>query len=106
AAFSVPVHELEKLEPATSGHRMGRRYIRFAVNDRPGVLAEITAAMRDAGVSIESLLQKGRQTEEGEVLVAIVTHEGPESAVVKALDLLDGSPSLTAPPLVMQLLGG
>ena len=36
------VAELERLEPAESGHRMGRRYIRFAVNDRPGVLAEIT----------------------------------------------------------------
>jgi homoserine dehydrogenase len=106
APFSVPVAELEKLEPAASGHRMGRRYIRFAVNDRPGVLAEITAAMRDAGVSIESLMQKGRTSDQSEVLVAIVTHEGPESAVDKALALLDGSPNLTAPPLVMQLLAG
>ncbi|MDD3798810.1 MAG: homoserine dehydrogenase [Novosphingobium sp.] len=104
APFSVPVGELEKLVPAESGHRMGRRYIRFAVNDRPGVLAEITAAMRDAGVSIESLIQKGRPEEGGEVLVAIVTHEGPESCVTTALHLLEGSPSLTAPPLVMQLL--
>ena len=104
APFSVPVAELERRAPAASGHRVGRRYIRFAVNDRPGVLAEITAAMRDAGVSIESLIQKGRPEEGGEVLVAIVTHEGPESSVAHALQLLEGSPSLTAPPLVMQLL--
>ena len=106
APFSVPGDELEKLEPAESGHRTGRCYSRFAVNDRPGVLAEITAAMRDAGVSIESLLQKGTPAEGGEVLVAIVTHEAPESAVKQALTLLEGSPSLTAPPLVMQLLAG
>ncbi|MBC2669904.1 homoserine dehydrogenase [Novosphingobium piscinae] len=105
APFSVPVAELEALPPAPSGHRRGRAYIRFIVADRPGVLAEITAAMRDAGVSIESLIQKGRAGADGEVLVAMVTHEGPESAVTEALRLLDGSPSLAQPPLVMQLLG-
>lgn len=105
APFSVPVAELEPLPAAPSGHRRSRAYIRFIVADRPGVLAEITAAMRDAGVSIESLIQKGRAGADGEVLVAMVTHEGPESAVTEALRLLDGSPSLAQPPLVMQLLG-
>jgi homoserine dehydrogenase len=102
--FSMPVADLKALVPAESGHRSGRRYIRFAVTDRPGVLAEITAAMRDAGVSIESMIQKGRQEEGGEVLVAIVTHDGPESLVTEALRLLENSPSLTASPLVMELL--
>lgn len=105
APFSVPVGELETMPPAPSGHRLGRAYIRFMVADRPGVLAEITAAMRDAGVSIESLIQKGRHGGEDRVMVAIVTHEGPESAVAEALRLLDGSPSLSEPPLVLQLLG-
>jgi homoserine dehydrogenase len=79
--------------------------LRFTVADRPGVLAEITAAMRDATVSIESLIQKGRPEEGGEVLVAIVTHEGPEKCVSEALALLGDSPSLAEPPLVMHLLG-
>ena len=105
APFSVPVDALQAMPRADAGHRTSRAYLRFTVTDKPGVLAEITAAMRDAGVSIESLIQKGRPKEGGEVLVAIVTHEGPESAVTQALELLDGSPSLTAPPLVMHLLG-
>ena len=104
APFSVPVEELETFPPADPGKRIGRDYIRFTVTDRPGVLAEITAAMRDAEVSIESLIQRGRDHEGGEVLVAMVTHEGPERCVTKALELLDGSPSLTAPPLVMPIL--
>ena len=103
--FSVPVAALEPLEPADPGFRRSRAYLRFTVADRPGVLAEITAAMRDAGVSIESLIQQGSPEEGGEVLVAIVTHEGPESAVATALELLRDSPSLTEPPLVMRLLG-
>jgi homoserine dehydrogenase len=103
--FSVPVAELAAMEPAEAGDRTGRTYVRFTVADRPGVLAEITAAMRDAEVSIESLIQQGRTSvPEGDVLVAMVTHEGPERCVDTALRLLEGSPSLTAPPLVMPIL--
>ncbi len=105
APFSIQVAEMETIAPAASGHRLGRAYLRFMVADRPGVLAEITAAMRDAGVSIESLIQKGRAEEGGTVMVAMVTHEGPESRVTEALRLLDGSESLTEKPLVMQILG-
>ncbi|WP_305097413.1 homoserine dehydrogenase [Croceibacterium aestuarii] len=103
--FSVPAGELETLARADAGHRTGRTYLRFVVADRPGVLAEIAAAMRDGGVSIESLIQQGRPEEGGEVLVAMVTHEGREANVAKALALLEGSASLAEAPLVMRLLG-
>jgi homoserine dehydrogenase len=105
APFSVPVGELEALPRASSANRMGRSYVRFMVTDRPGVLAEITAALRDAGVSIESLIQKGRAGPDGAVMVAMVTHEGPERAVEEAVKLLSGSPSLTEAPLVLHILG-
>ena len=104
APFSVPVDQLVALKGADPGDRIGRDYIRFTVNDRPGVLAEITAAMRDAGVSIESFIQHGRHDDGGEVLVAMVTHEGPERGVTNALALLEGSASLREPPLVMPIL--
>ncbi len=106
APFSVPVAQMIAMPPAESGGRTGRNYLRFTVTDRPGVLAEITAAMRDAGVSIESLIQQGRVAEGGEVLVAMVAHEGPERNVAHALELLDASPNLTAAPLVMQIIAG
>ena len=104
APFSIPVANLTPMQPAEPGGRLERTYIRFTVADRPGVLAEITAAMRDTGVSIESLIQKGRAEEGGEVLVAMVTHEGPERSVSAALSLLEGSESLTARPLVLPIL--
>ncbi len=107
APFSLPVALLEETPAADPGHRLGRHYMRFTVADRPGVLAEITAAMRDAGVSIETMIQHGNPADDGldPVLVAIVSHEGPESAIKAALALLDGSPSLAEAPLVMPLLG-
>ena len=101
--FSVPVAELEAMAPADSGPRLGRAYIRFTVADRPGVLAEITAAMRDASVSIESLIQ--REVGDGSALIAMVTHEAREQAVTDTLAALKGSDSLQGEPMVMHILG-
>ena len=102
-AFAMPVASLAAMAPAHAGDRRGRAYLRFSVADRPGVLAEIAAAMRDAGVSIESLIQRGT-TPEGGVLVAMVTHEGPERAVTDALARLEGSSSLLGTPMMMHIL--
>ncbi|RDC61044.1 Homoserine dehydrogenase [Alteripontixanthobacter maritimus] len=103
--FSVPTRAMEAVPAADPGGRMGRTYLRFTVTDRPGVLAEIAAAMRDAGVSIESLNQPAlSENAGGEALVALVTHEGEERSVTRALELLEGSDSLTGPPLVMPIL--
>lgn len=104
APFSMPVAQLQPFPPAEPGNRMERTYLRFTVNDRPGVLAEITAAMRDTDVSIESLIQHGRSRDGGEVLVAMVTHEGAEANIARALALLEGSDSLTGEPLVLPIL--
>ncbi len=103
-AFAMPADSLSNAAPADSGERRGRAYVRFTVADKVGVLAEIAAAMRDAGVSIESLMQRGAMAD-GSVLVAIVTHEGPERAVAHALEKLRGSQSLIGDPMWMHILG-
>jgi homoserine dehydrogenase len=103
-AFAMPVAELEKLPRATSGHRIGKTYLRMVVADKPGVLAEITAAMRDAGLSIESLIQK-EVSADGSALIAMVTHAGQEMAITQTLKALSGSDSLLGEPLVMHILG-
>ena len=103
-AFAMPAGSLSAATVADSGERRGRAYLRFMVEDRVGVLAEIAAAMRDAGVSIESLIQRGVAAD-GRALVAIVTHEGPERSVAQALERLRGSSSVAGQPLWMPLLG-
>jgi homoserine dehydrogenase len=101
--FAMQVASLARQPKADTGARTGRCYVRFCVEDRPGVLAEIATAMRDAGVSIESLIQRGASKEDG-VLVVIVTHTSAERCVVDTLKRLSGSESLTAPPMVMHIL--
>ncbi|SFP89209.1 homoserine dehydrogenase [Sphingomonas rubra] len=102
--FAMPAAALAAAPRADSGERRGRAYLRFTVEDRVGVLAEIAAAMRDAGVSIESLIQRGTSAD-GHALVAIVTHDGPERCVAQALERLRGSQSLAGQPLWMPILG-
>ena len=102
--YAMPAASLTAEPKADSGERRARAYLRFTVEDKVGVLAEIAAAMRDAGVSIESLIQRGVAAD-GSVIVAIVTHEGPERSVAHALEKLRGSQSLAGQPLWMPILG-
>ena len=101
--FAAPASKMEACERAESGNRTGKSYVRFIVADKPGVLAEITAAMRDANVSIESLIQT-EKTDEGSVLISMVTHDSRERNVSKSLAALSSSTSLQAVPVVMHLL--
>lgn len=102
--YAMPAASLSTPGDADALDRRGRAYLRFTVADRVGVLAEIAAAMRDAGVSIESLIQRGANAE-GQAMVAIVTHEGPERSVAHALEKLRGSQSLAGQPMWMHILG-
>lgn len=102
-AFAMPVDSLDRLPKADAGKRTGRVYLRFKVKDQPGVLAEIAAATRDAGVSIESMIQRG-ESSNGGVMVVIVTHSGELSCVGDTLARLKGSDSLLDAPMVMHIL--
>lgn len=104
--FAVPAGDLVTTERADSGAREARYYLRFVVADRPGVLAELAAAMRDARVSIQSLIQEGESidSEEAGIMIALVTHRAPASNVRDALMRLQGSDSIVQPPLAMPIL--
>lgn len=103
--YAMPAASLTAAAPEAAGERRGRAYVRLQVADKVGVLAEIAAAMRDAGVSMESLMQRGANPD-GSVLVAIVTHEGPERCVEHALEKLASSASVLGQPMLMHVLGG
>lgn len=102
--FAMQVAQLAKRPKANTGDNIGRVYLRFLVRDKPGVLAEIAAAMRDAGVSIESVIQRGAY-EDGSVLLVVVTHDSAEKAISDTLEKLRTSDNLVAAPVVMPILG-
>jgi homoserine dehydrogenase len=101
--FGMPVSQLAMLPRADPASRRGRYYLRLTVADRPGVLAELTAALRDHGVSIESLVQRGEPAQ-GDAMVVMITHVSDEVAVVASLSQMEGSDAVTGTPVMMHIL--
>ncbi len=64
-------------------------YLRFQAEDRPGVLGKITGSLGKHGISIESVIQKGRHLGGGDVPVVIMTHEARERNILSALKEID-----------------
>jgi len=60
-------------------------YLRFQVEDRPGILGHITGILGDKKISIKSMIQKGRNINGGEVAVVIMTHDAKEKNLLEAL---------------------
>jgi homoserine dehydrogenase len=80
-----------------------RYYFRFSVFDRPGVLARITGALGERGVSIEQLVQTGRGSADVPVDVVMLTHEAKESAVQSALSQIGSSDFVAKPPRMIRV---
>ena len=70
-------------------------YLRMRVQDRPGVLADITRILADASISIDAMIQ--REPAEGEELVDIImlTHQTREKNVNIAIKKIEALPVVT-----------
>ncbi|HJS86142.1 MAG TPA: homoserine dehydrogenase [Acetobacteraceae bacterium] len=84
---------------------VGCYYLRLMVVDRPGVIADVTAILRDLGVSLESMLQRGRAPGEA-VPVVLVTHETEESAMRAALARIAALETVMEPPALVRIEPG
>jgi homoserine dehydrogenase len=82
--FGVPVDSLARPPVSPMEKRRGSYYIRLMVVDRPGVIADVTAVLRDESVSLEAMLQRGRSPNET-VPVVLTTHDTEEAAMNRAL---------------------
>mgnify|MGYP001290100297 CR=1 FL=1 len=89
-----PVQELQKLS--------GSYYLRLQVYDRPGVLADLTAVFRDKGVSVEALLQRGRNPD-GTVPVVLTTHETSEEAIQKSVAEFEKLENVVEKPCILPI---
>lgn len=74
----------------------GRFYLRFNVQDRPGVMSEVSGVLGRSGISIASLIQHEPAEENGEesVPLVIMTHSAPEGRVAQAVEEIRQLPSV------------
>jgi homoserine dehydrogenase len=100
--FGRPTGSLARLNPADGKEAVSSWYLRFEVLDVPGVLASITRHLADAGVSIESMIQRGRAPGEP-VAIVMITHETAQHAVERALKAIGGSDKVRATPCMIPM---
>lgn len=100
--FSVPAAKLRKIPASPMARHRGAYYIRLMVKDRPGVIADVTAALRDEQVSLESMLQRGRAVEEA-VPVVLITHETEEAGMFRALARIEKLDTVREKPRVIRI---
>jgi len=94
--LGMPAADLEAYERARMRLHEGGYYIRLSVFDRPGAFAEIARCMGEAGISLESIVQKRHATEDAPATydadtpqpVILITYETTEVAIKEALDVI------------------
>ncbi|AWJ89972.1 homoserine dehydrogenase [Azospirillum baldaniorum] len=100
--FGVPAAQLSEAQPSPMEARRGSYYVRLMVVDRPGVIADVAAAMRDQNVSMEQFLQRGRAPGEA-VPVVLTTHDTEEAAMQRALATIADKESVVEPPRMIRI---
>ena len=100
--FGVPVDSLARPPVSPMERRVGAYYIRLMVVDRPGVIADITAVLRDESVSLEAMLQRGRSPNET-VPVVLTTHDTQEAAMNRALSKIAAFSHVSEPPRAIRI---
>lgn len=91
-AQSLPFEQLES-----------RYYLRLAAKDQPGVLAQVTKALGDHGISLSAILQHEENVGQY-VPVVITTHRAKEGAMQEALKTLDALPTIQAPTVCLRII--
>ena len=102
SSFTVPAAALAKRPVSPMERHVGAYYVRLMVVDRPGVIADIAAALRDEQVSMEQMIQRGRAPGEA-VPVVLTTHETEEAAMRRALKRIGALKTVREPPRMIRV---
>lgn len=102
APFGIRSSDLVARRAVSIEDRYGAYYLRLEVLDQSGVLADVAAHLRDHDVSIESVLQRGRDPGEP-VSVIMTTHETVEAGLAAALKSISAFDAVVDPPCMIRI---
>jgi len=113
ASFGRPAAALAKAQRAPMQRHEGGYYIRLAALDRPGTAATIARRMAEEKISLESIMQRGRDRRPhgGEdplrvdkpALVVLITYATTEDAVRRALATIEADGVLAEKPQLIRI---
>ncbi len=78
-------------------------YLRLQVKDHPGVLAQITGALGQHGITIESIVQERAQDKSESVPVIILTGVVQEAEMMRALDQIEALDAVQQPAVKVRV---
>ena len=78
-------------------------YLRLRVDDKPGVLADITRVLADNNISIDAMLQKEPEEGEAQTDIILLTHETIEKNVKRAIAAIEAQPTTGANVVLLRL---
>jgi homoserine dehydrogenase len=100
--FGVASARLTPHPPAPMDRHYGAYYFRLTVVDKPGVMADVAACLRDHEVSIEALIQRARNPGEP-VSIVLTTHETAEAQMTGALVRIGALEAVLEPPRMIRI---
>ncbi|MGK7863570.1 homoserine dehydrogenase [Falsiroseomonas sp. E2-1-a4] len=100
--WGVAARDLSRAPSLPMSQRVGAYYLRLMVVDRPGVIADVTAALRDHHISLESMLQRGRAPGEA-VPVVVTTHDCEEAQMRAAILRIDALEAVLETPAMIRI---
>ena len=101
-AFGLPSRELANTKWAGTEDIISSQYIHLIVSDQPGVIADVSAILRDFGISIETMIQRGRDPNQP-VSVVITTHECSLKDIRGATAKIAALSTVAEPPTVLRI---
>ncbi len=101
-AFGIPAKDLTKLSVSPMERHSGEYYVRLTVQDRPGVIADVAAALRDERISMAAMIQRGKSPD-NIVPVVLMTHVTEEAAMTRALARIGRFEAVVQPPRMIRI---
>ncbi|MCQ2379634.1 MAG: homoserine dehydrogenase [Victivallaceae bacterium] len=80
-----------------------RYYLRFTVDDCPGVVAGISKILSEHSISIASLIQEEHTDADGSVPLVVLTHPASEKEMKQALEKIGAMPFNRAPVRLLRI---
>ena len=94
---------LPTVAKAVTGDSVAPHYLRFIVDDKPGIVSAISGALSEVGANIDSLLQR-RGYPKHRLAFVVTTEPTLNSTIAKAIDSIATLDCMLVRPLALEML--
>lgn len=100
--FGIPAMELSDASWIDLGETRARYYLRLSVIDQPGVVADISAILKEQKISIEGMVQRARAPGQA-VPIVLTLHDSRHENVVNAVEAIEKLSVCNEKPCLMRI---